>query len=82
MYVLEHGDVEVSHDEGDGKRQVIHKMTAGATLGEIALLFNTKRTANVIALNNCTIWSINRSQFKKIMQNTNETEYIDRYCCK
>jgi len=78
MYVLEHGDVEVSHDEGDGKRQVIHKMTAGATLGEIALLFNTKRTANVIALNNCTIWSINRSQFKKIMQNTNETEYIDR----
>jgi len=75
MYVLEHGELEVSLDGGDGKRQVIHKFTAGAFFGEKALFSeNTKRTVNVIALNNCTLWSINRSQFEKIMQNTNETE--------
>jgi len=86
MYVLEHGELGVSFDGGDGKRQVIHKFTAGAFFGEKALFNeNTKRTVNVIALNNCTLWSINRSQFEKIMQNTNEaesqeTQSITKFC--
>ena len=79
MFVLESGDVEVSHDEVDGTRQKIKKMSAPATFGEIALLFNTKRTANIIANHECLIWSIDRRRFKKIMQNTNENEYIERY---
>ena len=78
MFVLETGEVEVSHDEVDGSRQKIKKMQAPSTFGEIALLFNTKRTANIIAIAECMIWSIDRRKFKKIMQNTNENEYIDR----
>jgi len=78
MFVLESGDVEVSHDEVDGTRQKIKRMVAPSTFGEIALLFNTKRTANIIATSECLIWSIDRRKFKMIMQNTNENEYIDR----
>ena len=54
-------------------------MEAPSTFGEIALLFNTVRTANVIAMKKSIIWSIDRSEFTAIMQNTNETNYIERY---
>ena len=53
-------------------------MEAPATFGEIALLFNTTRTANIIALKQAVIWSIDRSEFNTIMKNTNENSYIER----
>ena len=79
VFVVETGEVEVSHDEDDGTRQKIKKMEAPSTFGEIALLFNTTRTANIIAIKQSVVWSIDRSEFTAIMQNTNETNYIERY---
>jgi len=78
VFVVETGEVEVSHDDDDGTRQRIKKMEAPSTFGEIALLFNTARTANVIATTKAVIWSIDRTEFTAIMQNTNETNYIER----
>jgi len=78
VFVVEKGEVEVSHDDDDGQRQRIKKMEAPSTFGEIALLFNTARTANVIATVRSLIWSIDRREFTAIMQSTNETNYIER----
>ena len=63
-----------------GKKPLfISRLTpAASTFGEIALLFNTARTANVIATARSVIWSIDRTEFTAIMQNTNETNYIER----
>ena len=50
-----------------------------ATFGEIALVFETTRTANIIAVSDCTCWTVNRDEFAAIMTNSNKQIYIDRY---
>ena len=44
----------------------------------MALLFNTTRTANIIALTACTAWTINRSDFSAIMTSSNKNIYVER----
>ena len=49
-----------------------------ATFGEVALLFNTTRTANIIALSTCIVWTINRADFSAIMTSSNKHIYVER----
>ena len=45
-------------------------MTTGEGFGEIALLYNDKRTATVRCLTDCKIWTLEGEIFKKIILQT------------
>jgi len=62
VYVMEEGKVEVSRE---GK--MLSMMVAGKLFGELAILYNCKRTATIKAATNCKLWAIDRASFQTIM---------------
>ncbi|XP_014217289.1 cGMP-dependent protein kinase 1-like [Copidosoma floridanum] len=75
VFVMEEGKVEVSRD---GK--YLSTLSAGKVLGELAILYNCKRTATITAATHCRMWAIDRPCFQTIMMRTamtKQTEYTD-----
>ncbi|XP_011301446.1 cGMP-dependent protein kinase, isozyme 2 forms cD4/T1/T3A/T3B isoform X1 [Fopius arisanus] len=75
VYVMEEGKVEVSRD---GK--YLSTLAPGKVLGELAILYNCKRTATITAATDCRLWGIDRSSFQTIMMRTGlskQAEYTD-----
>lgn len=73
VYVMEEGKVEVSRE---GK--FLSVMPAGKLFGELAILYNCKRTATIKAATDCKLWAIERPCFQTIMMRTGlikQTEY-------
>lgn len=66
LYVSSEGEFEVIKD---GK-QVLGKLSIGKAFGELAILYNCKRTASVKALTNGEVWSIDREVFQQVMVNS------------
>ncbi|KAF5405341.1 cGMP dependent protein kinase, partial [Paragonimus heterotremus] len=65
LYVGAEGEYEVIKG---GKRLCV--MTAGRCFGELALLYNCKRTASVKALTDSRVWVLERACFQAIMMKT------------
>jgi len=65
VYVMEEGKVEVSRE---GKFLSI--MPPGKVFGELAILYNCKRTATIKAATDCKLWAIERQCFQTIMLRT------------
>merc|ERR1712241_775914 len=65
VYVMEEGKVEVSR-EGKFHRMLPH----GKVFGELAILYNCKRTATIKAAVDCKLWAIERQVFQTIMMRT------------
>ncbi|XP_015591480.1 cGMP-dependent protein kinase, isozyme 2 forms cD5/T2 isoform X3 [Cephus cinctus] len=71
----EEGKVEVSRD---GK--YLSTLAPGKVLGELAILYNCKRTATITAATDCQLWAIDRQCFQTIMMRTGlsrQAEYTD-----
>lgn len=69
------GKVEVSRD---GK--YLSTLQHGKVLGELAILYNCKRTATITAATDCHLWAIDRQCFQTIMMRTGlsrQAEYTD-----
>jgi CRP-like cAMP-binding protein len=58
--VVESGLFEVTK-KGNGK---LSTCGAGHTFGELALLYNAKRSATVTCIQNATIWALDRHTFR------------------
>ncbi|XP_050459128.1 cGMP-dependent protein kinase, isozyme 2 forms cD4/T1/T3A/T3B isoform X2 [Cataglyphis hispanica] len=75
VFVMEEGKVEVSRD---GK--YLSTLQHGKVLGELAILYNCKRTATITAATDCHLWAIDRQCFQTIMMKTGlsrQAEYTD-----
>ncbi|XP_044004609.1 cGMP-dependent protein kinase, isozyme 2 forms cD4/T1/T3A/T3B isoform X3 [Aphidius gifuensis] len=75
VFVMEEGKVEVSRD---GK--YLSTLAPGKVLGELAILYNCKRTATITAATDCQLWAIDRQCFQTIMMRTGlsrQAEYTD-----
>ncbi|XP_018300522.1 cGMP-dependent protein kinase for isoform X2 [Mycetomoellerius zeteki] len=73
--IREEGKVEVSRD---GK--YLSTLQHGKVLGELAILYNCKRTATITAATDCQLWAIDRQCFQTIMMRTGlsrQAEYTD-----
>ncbi|KAL6427872.1 hypothetical protein ACFW04_008364 [Cataglyphis niger] len=73
--IREEGKVEVSRD---GK--YLSTLQHGKVLGELAILYNCKRTATITAATDCHLWAIDRQCFQTIMMRTGlsrQAEYTD-----
>jgi len=62
FFVLQSGTVEFIV-----KGNVVGSTSALATFGELALIYNTPRTASVRAKTECELWVINRPAFRKAL---------------
>ena len=65
LYVSAEGEYEVIKD---GK--VLGRLGVGKAFGELAILYNCKRTASIKAVTDGKLWAIERTVFEQIMQTT------------
>ncbi|CAH0382164.1 unnamed protein product [Bemisia tabaci] len=77
--VLKHkiieGSVEVSRED-----KYLSTIAPGKVFGELAILYNCKRTATIKAATDCKLWAIERQCFQTIMMRTGlirQAEYTD-----
>ena len=62
MYVAAEGDYEVIKD---GK--ILGSLGVGKAFGELAILYNCKRTASIKAVSDGKVWALERKVFQQIM---------------
>lgn len=62
-YIIEEGQVEIAIARSDGKSQVISTRSAGAIIGEMAIVDAAPRAATVRALKDCKMLEITREDF-------------------
>ena len=60
MYFLTKGECEVRVKDENKNDYIVRVLKSGSIFGEVALLVNSSRTANVQTLNYCTCSSLNK----------------------
>ena len=63
------------HVHVKGKGIVKENMTAGASFGEIALMYSSPRTATIRATSQCVLWYLDRRQFRTMLQTFHQEEF-------
>ena len=66
MFVIETGTLEC-HIQVDDAKKVLKRVVSGEIFGELALLYNTKRAANVSAETDCKTWKLDRDTFTNVV---------------
>ena len=77
LYLVQDGIFAVSYLK-DGAEVVVNKKTAGNVFGEIALMFETSRTATVTAKTAGTVWVLTRENFRALVRRAAEAETTTR----
>ncbi|XP_058507920.1 cGMP-dependent protein kinase 2 [Solea solea] len=75
LYVLAEGLLEVIQS---GK--LLGEMRPGTAFGELAILYNCKRTATVKAVSQSHIWALDRHTFQTIMMQTTQARHEEYFC--
>ncbi len=71
-YVIQSGSVEV-YSSHDGNKIALAKLETGQIFGEMALIFDGERTANVRTLEDCNLIIITRQAFQEKLRKTDTT---------
>ena len=66
LHFLERGRATVSAPNNKGQAHHLRTMGAGALLGDVAFALGVRRTADVIALEECTVLSITAEQIRSL----------------
>uniref|UniRef100_A0AAQ5XJW1 cGMP-dependent protein kinase n=1 Tax=Amphiprion ocellaris TaxID=80972 RepID=A0AAQ5XJW1_AMPOC len=74
LYVLAEGLLEVIQN---GK--MLGEMRPGTAFGELAILYNCKRTATVKAVSQSHIWALDRQTFQTIMMQTTQARHEEYF---
>ncbi|KAL4630461.1 cGMP-dependent protein kinase 1-like [Arapaima gigas] len=64
MYIVAEGELLVTQ-----AGRILRTLTSGDVFGELAILYNCKRTATVKAVTNVKLWCIERQTYRAIMTN-------------
>lgn len=67
LFVIEKGQLEC-RKEINGVDTLLKTVEEGDVFGELALLYNTVRAANVIAKSDCLLWKLDRNSFTHIVK--------------
>lgn len=71
-YLIQSGTVKV-YTEHDGKKIDLAKLGAGQIFGEMALIFNEKRSASVKAVDDCNLIILTRQTLKQKLERSDPT---------
>jgi len=63
------GRLSCSKESGEGVQQFLKEYRAGEVFGELALLYNAPRGANITAIEDCILWSTNHETFNHLVKN-------------
>jgi CRP-like cAMP-binding protein len=69
LFFITRGNVEVVRDSGKGP-EVVAKMSDGDTFGEIALMTDCKRTADVIASGDVEVYVLDREDYENLLRHS------------
>ncbi|GAB4268190.1 MAG: Crp/Fnr family transcriptional regulator [Methylomicrobium sp.] len=83
MYIIRKGKVNITLTHKDGKEMILATLHPGDNFGELALLDDAPRSANVIALETCELIVLYKTEFFQLLeQNPTLGLSIIRYLCK
>lgn len=71
FYIMEEGSVEFSIN-GD----IVGKMTAPGSFGDLALMYNSPRAATIRALEYCTMWTLEKKFFRQAMVTSSSNQNV------
>jgi len=78
MYVLEQGNVTVTKGAGKDKTFVCD-LGPGQLFGELAILYNCRRTATVTTKGQVTVWVLERSVFQAVVKSAGQAKDEERF---
>jgi CRP/FNR family transcriptional regulator, cyclic AMP receptor protein len=83
LYIIREGQVEISVSSQEGKVIILGTLTDGDVFGEIALLDQSTRTANVVAKTDVTMYQLKPQDFTRVAQKFGQKEWmaITGYIC-
>jgi CRP/FNR family transcriptional regulator, cyclic AMP receptor protein len=67
-YIIESGSVEVSKKQPNGEKQIIAILEENDIFGEMGLIDSLPRSANVIALEDCSVTIMTQETFNHLAQ--------------
>lgn len=67
LFVIEQGTLDCIKNIG-GEDKVVKTVSVGDVFGELALLYNCPRAANVVAKDSCVCWQLDRETFNHIVK--------------
>jgi CRP-like cAMP-binding protein len=68
FYVVESGTLDIFIKGKDGENNKVGStLTAGASFGELALMYGTPRAASIKAKSPCVLWEIDRTAYRGIL---------------
>jgi cAMP-dependent protein kinase regulator len=67
LFVIEKGNLDCIKNI-NGEDKVVKTCSSGDVFGELALLYNCPRAANVVAKDNCVCWQLDRETFNHIVK--------------
>merc|ERR1719446_206755 len=67
LFVIEKGNLECKKTI-NGEEKVVKVVNEGDVFGELALLYNCPRAANVVAKDECVCWQLDRDTFNNIVK--------------
>ena len=68
LFIIQQGQVKVSLIHHDGKEFILDLLGAGEVFGELALLDERPRSANVTAVESTDLWMLRRSDFLHLIK--------------
>ena len=70
-YVVETGALEVykkaPEESSDGHGEKVNAYQSGSSFGELALMYNQRRAASVVATEDCVLWAVDQDVFKQLV---------------
>jgi CRP/FNR family transcriptional regulator, cyclic AMP receptor protein len=82
MYLIKSGIVDIMLNNQNGKELILATLQAGDSFGELSLLDDKPRSANVIALEDCVLLVIHKCDFDEILKkNSLAAIRVIKYLC-
>lgn len=68
-YVVDSGTLEVNKTlPGESEATKVNSYAVGDSFGELALMFNQRRAASVIATSDCVLWAVDQATFQALVK--------------
>lgn len=68
LFIVEKGELDCFKTYSNGERRLVKQYSDGDNFGELSLLYNTPRAAEVIAVNDVILWKLDRATFNVIVK--------------
>jgi len=78
MYIIEAGEVQVFKGTG-AQRNHVCDLGPRTLFGELAILYNCKRTATIISKTSVTVWVIERAIFQAVVKQAGREDEEERF---